>query len=947
MIRAKNEVKNLTACVESVRTKLGDRIEHEFVICDNGSTDGTQELARRLFAEKSDGRIVSYPFQLGKPGAELHLTPVNSVHNIAWSCQYLMLQTRPYSHLFIWDADFEMTDALAARLVDEFCNKTSPEAAYTIAAIDYDGVVNRETFLFSSQNLPMFNKFWMWKIITYSQRGAVRFVDLPESECILHRSTLKNVKSFQTYSPWWRLENQEQYYWHKPLDEAFRRLCEHVLPTTQLFCRYCDPRCETICQTFPRVVETINGLRPSNATNTAHKEPHEERDLRCMLRAFMEPFAINNSDALATNLSSPDFFCIIGVADSSSSAKRSVAIERRARFLTLGICSENRPAFSMAVNVPVSGVCNVNMDWESWLAKNAGIRRFNSALIIGSGLSAQCADVYRRIQLIQTTMLLCINRPSNKAEEGTIGRLFLPGLLEWNEPAWICWLGSLDRRNGVGGSVFLRHSSFDYCALQWGAIETSEAPEKMRLDLPLHEKSDLGSLLTLLVPTHAKGVPSSFFVAMIVNSLFSFVNQAMGLRHNCFIRCVVHFDHHGTPRCDRYLHCLRKFLLSDFSACSDYGSGRLFSSTDWNEKFRLIKQSLQIELLVSRDKSPSLGIAQSFVRLMDACQTPLYCMWEHDWQFCDPTVDLDAVLTDLIVDDQLSVVRFNKRENAVAAWDTALSERTSNLCATPMVSTNAFSNNPHFGKIERWRNKWRPILFANENRSPNVFEDVLDRALKQETNYVDWGICIYGSMNRRRVVTHMDGKTFESDLCSKGIIITLGDNTMPANVLHRTGAAFGNVHDLSRRGTQPDQILDICRPLIAANGSVPIVFLYYHRYSNSNQNETEILDVVCHQLSALHAETVLVSSSQNSKHAPWLLQIWMQRDCQETENANAERIDIASRSFRVNTGVQIDCSVVTFCHGAEWQGANWNGSKTSANLFHSAVDYWFLSLQNK
>src|SRR5262249_31187323 len=43
LIPAKNELRNLRLCVESVRA-----IANEIVVADSGSTDGTQDLARRL-----------------------------------------------------------------------------------------------------------------------------------------------------------------------------------------------------------------------------------------------------------------------------------------------------------------------------------------------------------------------------------------------------------------------------------------------------------------------------------------------------------------------------------------------------------------------------------------------------------------------------------------------------------------------------------------------------------------------------------------------------------------------------------------------------------------------------------------------------------------------------------------------------------------------------------
>jgi glycosyltransferase involved in cell wall biosynthesis len=65
MVAAFNEVKTLEGAVTDVLAALHDFAEYEVIIVDDGSTDGTAELADRLSAEHAAVRVVHHPVNRG------------------------------------------------------------------------------------------------------------------------------------------------------------------------------------------------------------------------------------------------------------------------------------------------------------------------------------------------------------------------------------------------------------------------------------------------------------------------------------------------------------------------------------------------------------------------------------------------------------------------------------------------------------------------------------------------------------------------------------------------------------------------------------------------------------------------------------------------------------------------------------------------------------------
>jgi hypothetical protein len=107
VVRAKNEARTLPSTLPPLL-----RAARHVILVDNGSTDGTTEVARAAAADEgAEDRldIRSYPFSVARCGEEHLATPAASVHSLAyfynWSFSHV--HTR---YALKWDADMVLTD---------------------------------------------------------------------------------------------------------------------------------------------------------------------------------------------------------------------------------------------------------------------------------------------------------------------------------------------------------------------------------------------------------------------------------------------------------------------------------------------------------------------------------------------------------------------------------------------------------------------------------------------------------------------------------------------------------------------------------------------------------------------------------------------------------------------------------------------------------------------
>ena len=115
VVRAKNEAQmlpwSLPPLLEAVR---------RVVLIDNGSTDGTADVARRVASEAGAAdrlEVHSYPFQIARCGDEHLATRAASVHSLVYFYNWSFSHVRT-GYALKWDADMVLTDAAVNVLRD-------------------------------------------------------------------------------------------------------------------------------------------------------------------------------------------------------------------------------------------------------------------------------------------------------------------------------------------------------------------------------------------------------------------------------------------------------------------------------------------------------------------------------------------------------------------------------------------------------------------------------------------------------------------------------------------------------------------------------------------------------------------------------------------------------------------------------------------------------------
>jgi len=302
MIRAKNEDQTIGRCIESILQRL--KVPFAIVVIDNGSTDNTVEQAKALLYDSDIMyRIVSYLLQIAKAGLETYVTPCNSAHSFPWFTTWCTLQCDHYSHIFRWDADFCMTDALADCLLQQFGKQNDgladvlsqlgddtivePADAYNVSVQHEDGQYGSEVYLLAVRRGIHYIRSFLWEhwaffdgehppqhfeanqseapiLLAPDSPKQVSLMVLPQRCHIVHASKLSNVKSYLQAKPWWSTLEPTLAalpHVHATID-AYKEWQAKLGDEVQTFCRSRDPATAPIMRALPAHRSCIVGLQP-------------------------------------------------------------------------------------------------------------------------------------------------------------------------------------------------------------------------------------------------------------------------------------------------------------------------------------------------------------------------------------------------------------------------------------------------------------------------------------------------------------------------------------------------------------------------------------------------------------------------------------------------------------------------------------------------------------
>ena len=113
IVRVKNEARALPWTLPPLLRAV-DRV----ILIDNGSTDGTAQVAREVADEAgAELEVASYPFAVARCGAEHLSTPEASVHSLAYFYNWSFAHART-SYALKWDGDMALSELAVQALRD-------------------------------------------------------------------------------------------------------------------------------------------------------------------------------------------------------------------------------------------------------------------------------------------------------------------------------------------------------------------------------------------------------------------------------------------------------------------------------------------------------------------------------------------------------------------------------------------------------------------------------------------------------------------------------------------------------------------------------------------------------------------------------------------------------------------------------------------------------------
>ena len=145
---------------------------------------------------------------------------------------------------------------------------------------------------------------------------------------------------------------------------------------------------------------------------------------------------------------------------------------------------------------------------------------------------------------------------------------------------------------------------------------------------------------------------------------------------------------------------------------------------------------------------PTQSLSDGYVQAVRTSQADYMFMLEHDWEFLPTITHGLEDIVNLMRDQGLLHLRFNKRTNVAKKSDRDLQPVTH--AAIPYCTTGFLSNNPHIIDREQYIQRALPFITVRE-KSFGIEKDV---SLAKLTG------AIYGGLDHPAAVRHTDGKNY-------------------------------------------------------------------------------------------------------------------------------------------------------------------------------------------
>jgi hypothetical protein len=182
VVRVKDEARSLPWVLPPLF-----RAVHDVVVIDNGSTDATPEVARKVADELGAGerlQLLEYPFAVARCGDEHLSVPPESVHSLAYFYNWSFSHVRT-SYALKWDGDMVLTDVAVQALRDLAWQLEGARVVVKMPRFPLYVADEKQAFL----DTGVINcEAWAWP-----NRPGYKFVKAMEWELPLWPEPLRNV----------------------------------------------------------------------------------------------------------------------------------------------------------------------------------------------------------------------------------------------------------------------------------------------------------------------------------------------------------------------------------------------------------------------------------------------------------------------------------------------------------------------------------------------------------------------------------------------------------------------------------------------------------------------------------------------------------------------------------------------------------------------------------
>lgn len=145
---------------------------------------------------------------------------------------------------------------------------------------------------------------------------------------------------------------------------------------------------------------------------------------------------------------------------------------------------------------------------------------------------------------------------------------------------------------------------------------------------------------------------------------------------------------------------------------------------------------------VWKDEMNTIGLADGYIKAIQACTDDYIFMLEHDWEFIRKPEHSLSEITDMMRENNIHHLRFNKRSNEPVKKDNWLID-WGGYCETPFVS-----NNPHIIDRKAYRKYIEQGWIQPRGKDLGI-EEIISKHIN---GY------IYGGIGYPQMINHLRGR---------------------------------------------------------------------------------------------------------------------------------------------------------------------------------------------